>query len=121
MRWGTLLTAGKRTDAIAAAGATVDELAATAFGAVLFLHAFDGTVDTDVTIKVEDSANGSAWSDLSGAAFVLTSGTVFPYAARIALATNAAVRRYVRATTTTVAGFTTVTFAVVLARRYAAF
>lgn len=114
LRAGELLTAGKRTDTEATSGSTVDGGAATSLGAVLYLHvfAFSGT---DVTIKVEDSANGSAWSDLSGASF--TSVTSAPTSQRIALSASATVRRYLRATTTTTGGFTSVTFALHACRR----
>lgn len=118
LRWGQMLTAGKRTDAGATNGGTVDGGAAapTAFGAVLFLHvfAFSGT---NVTVKVQDSANGTDWLDLSGAAFAQI--TTAPTSERIALGAAATVRRYLRAITETAGGFSSVQFAVLACRRYA--
>lgn len=114
LRGGEMLTAGKRTDTGATTGASVDNGAATALGADLYLHVFS-FAGTDVTVKLEDSANDSAFSDLSGAGF--TQITSAPTSQRIALGSAAAVRRYVRATTTTSAGFTSLVFAVMLCRR----
>lgn len=110
-QWGRMLTAGKRTDTGATTGSTVDDGAATTGGAVFTLQvtAFSGT---DVTVKIEDSANGSAWADLSGASFAAV--TSAPNSQRISV--SGTVRRYLRATTTTSAGVTSVTFVVVAAR-----
>lgn len=111
LKWGRMLTAGKRTDTGATSGSTVDDGAATTGGATISLNvtAFSGT---DVTIKVEDSANGTVWADLSGASF--TAVTSAPTSQTLTV--TGTVRRYVRTTTTTSAGFTSVTFAVVLTR-----
>lgn len=118
LRWGEMLTAGKRTDTGATTGATVDSTAGapTGFGAVLMLHvfSFSGTL---ATVKVQDSANGSAWADLSGGGF--TAITAGPTSKRISLGSTATVRRYLRAVTTTSAGFTSLIFALCVARRYA--
>lgn len=115
LRWGRMLTAGKQTDVAAGNGTTVDDGAASSFGCIAYLHVFAFT-GTDVTISIEDSANGSAWAALSGAEFTeVTSG---PTSERIRLANDATVRRYLRVVT---AGtFDSVTFAVGVARRYAA-
>ena len=114
LRWGRSLTAGKRVDTAATNGSSIDDGAATAAGAVIFLQvfAFSGT---DVTIKVQDSANNTDWTDLSGAAF--TSVTSAPTTQRLSLGTTADVRRYLRAVTTTTGGVTSVTFSVLLCRR----
>lgn len=111
IHWGRMLTAGKRTDTAATSGDTVDDGAATSAGASIQLQvtAFAGT---DATVKIEDSANGSTWADLSGAAF--TAITTAPTSETIAV--TGTVRRYVRATTTTSGGFTSLTFTVVLSR-----
>jgi hypothetical protein len=70
---------------------------------------------TDVTIKIQDSANDSAWSDLSGAAF--TAVTAAPTAQKLVSANlTATVRRYLRVATTTSAGFTSCQFLVILTR-----
>jgi hypothetical protein len=70
--WGVQLTAGKRTDTVAGNGPTVDLGAVPisySFGWVAHLHvmAFTGT---SVTVKIQDSADGSAWADLAGGGFV---------------------------------------------------
>lgn len=113
-RGGEMLTAGKRTDTGATTGTTVNSLAATALGACLYLHVFS-FAGTDATVKIEDSANGSAWTDLASASF--TAITSAPTSQRIALAAGATVRQYLRATTTTATSFTSLVFAVIACRR----
>lgn len=112
--WGKTLTAGKRTDTAATNGTAVDGLASSAFGlqAYLQVSAFTGT---DVTVKLQDSADNVTFADLSGAAFAqITSGT--PQSQRIAISNSATVRRYLRASTVTTGGVTGVTYAVVYNR-----
>lgn len=113
MEWCRTLTAGKRTDTAATNGTSVDDGAAnapSAFGAQFYLQVFAFT-GTDVTVKIQDSADGTTFADLSGAAFTqITSGT--PQAQRIAISNAANVRRYLRAVTVTTGGVTSVTFAV---------
>jgi hypothetical protein len=111
LEWGTQLTAGMRTDAAATSGPSVDLGAAAAFGfqAYLQLAALTGT---DVTVKIQDSADGATWADLAGGAF--TAAVAAPAWQRIAVGGTATVRRYVRAVTTTTGGFTSATFSVVL-------
>ncbi len=106
LEWGYGLTAGIRTDTTATNGASLDGGAATSFGAQAYLHVFSVT-GTSVTVKLQDSADNSTFADITGAAFIAatTSG-----AQRLALATNATVRRYVRAVTT--GTFTNAQFAV---------
>lgn len=116
LRWCRELTAGKRTDTSATNGDTVDDGAASSFGLIAYLHVFDFS-GTDVTVTLEDSANGSVWAAITGGAF--TAVTAAPAAERITTATDGAVRRYVRATTS--GTFSSVTFAVALHRRDAAF
>lgn len=114
MEWGTLLTAGLRTDTAATNGTSADGSAATNFGmqAYLQLTAFTGT---DVTVKLQDSADNSSFADLAGAAFTqITSST--PTWQRIAISNAATVRRYVRVSTVTTGGFTSATFGVVMVR-----
>lgn len=120
LHWGRMLTAGVRTDTDATDGGSLDNGAATAFGAVLFLQVFTGTIDADATIKIQDSADNSNWLDLADAAFTaLDDTTAFPYAERISLGATATVRRYLRVVTTTSGGFSSLSFAVLAARRYA--
>lgn len=109
LEWGELLTAGVRTDTGATNGASFDFTAATAFGAQFYLHvtAFAGT---DVTIKIQDSADDSSFADLTAGAF--TSVTTGPQSQRIQTARDATVRRYLRVATATTGGFTSVSFVV---------
>jgi hypothetical protein len=113
LEWGRQLTAGKRTDTAATNGASIDGAASSAFGAQFYLHvfAFSGT---DVTVKIQDSADDSTFADLTAGGFTqITSG---PGSQRIATAAGATVRRYLRAVTVTTGGFTSLTFAVVAVR-----
>lgn len=106
LEWGQQLTPGLRTDTTATNGASLDGLAATAFGAQFYLHvtAFTGT---SVTVTVQDSADNATWANLAGAVFTAATG---PGWERIAIANNATVRRYLRVIT---AGtFTNAVFAV---------
>jgi hypothetical protein len=92
--WGFQLTPGMRTDGAATNGASVDGGASSAFGAQFYLQltAFTGT---SVTVKIQDSADNSAWLDLSGASFLAATGFG---AQRIAV--SGTVRRYLRVATT---------------------
>jgi hypothetical protein len=112
--WGKLLTAGKRSDTTATNGTSLDGGAATAFGfqAYLQIFAFAGT---DVTVKLQDSADNSSFADIASGSFAQITSTT-PNAQRIAVGGTAAVRRYVRASTVTTGGFTSLVFAVVLER-----
>jgi hypothetical protein len=109
--WGVQLTAGLRTDTSATAGTSVDTLASAAHGGQAYLQvtAFSGT---DVTVKIQDSADNSSFSDVTSFAFAQT--TTAPGAQRIAIADGATIRRYVKVTTVTSAGFTSVSFVVVM-------
>lgn len=111
LEWGHLLTAGFRTDTAATNGASYDTGASAAFGAQAYLHvsAFTGT---DVTVKIQDSADNSSFADVTGLAF--TAVTTAPGTQRVAIANTATVRRYVRASTVTTGGVTSVSFAVVI-------
>jgi hypothetical protein len=111
LAWGVLLTAGKRTDTTATSPATGLDLAASptsfSFGWSAYLHVFAFT-GTSVTITLQDSADNSAFTSLTGGAFGVVSARG---AQRLASAsTTATVRRYVRVIT---AGtFSNVVFAV---------
>lgn len=104
LEWGRQITAGLRTDTTATNGASYDGAASTSFGAQYYLHvtAFTGT---SVTIKVQDSADDSAWADVSGAAFATVTGVGWE---RIAV--TGTIRRYVRVVTS--GTFTSATFLV---------
>lgn len=120
LEWGIQHTAGLRTDTGATAGTAVDSGAATTnFGLQAYLQvtAFTGT---DVTIKLQESSDnaGDAYANVTGGAF--TAVTAANVTQRIATATGLAVERYLKVTTTTVGGFTSCTFSVVVMRNLAA-
>lgn len=117
LEWGSQLTPGLRTDTAATAGTSIDTTSSLAFGAQAYLQvtAFTGT---DVTIKVRDSANNSSFSDVTGLAF--TTVTAAPFTQRLATANTATIREYLNATTSTSAGFTSLTFSVVVVKNRAA-
>lgn len=103
LQWGTLATAGMRTDTAATAAAAVTALdqgsaSPGAFGLVMFVHlkSFTGT---SVTIKLQESSdNGAdAYADVAGA----TTGalTTAPQALRVATG-SIAVERYLKVVTT---------------------
>lgn len=118
LEWATLLTAGLRTDTAATNGASQDDGSSSAFGAQAYLQV-TGFSGTDVTIKIQDSANNSAWSDVSGFGFTqITSGN--QHTERIAIANNATLREYVRAVTVTTGGFTSLSFVVAYVRNFVA-
>ena len=118
LEWGQQLTAGLRTDTVATNGTAIDQGAATALGAQAYLQvsAFTGT---DVTVKIQDSADNATFADVAGFNFTqITAGA--PLAERIALSNTATLRRYLRATTVTTGGFTSLTFAVNVIKNEAA-
>ncbi len=116
--WGVQLTAGVRTDTAATNGSSWDGTASTAFGFQAYLQVFSFS-GTDVTVKIQDSANDSAWTDLASGAFAaITSGT--RQAQRIAVGGTATVRRYLRVSTVTTGGFTSCAFAVTFTKNKAA-
>lgn len=111
LEWGRLLTAGMRTDTAATLGTSIDTAASASFGAQAYFHlgAFTGT---DVTVKIQDSADNTTFADVTGLTF--TQVTAAPATQRLATANTATIRRYVRAVTVTTGGFTSATFAVVI-------
>lgn len=108
LEWGLQLTPGLRTDTAATLGTALDTTASVSQGAQAYLHvtAFTGT---DVTIKIQDSADNVTFADVTGLTFTTVTAVT---SERIATASGAAIRRYLRATTTTSGGVTSVTFAV---------
>lgn len=114
--WGVGLTAGVRTDSAATNGSSVDQtVVSTAFGWVAYLQVFAFT-GTSVTVSIEDSADNSAFTTLSGASFTPATGVTVQ---RLASGTSTdTVRRYVRAVTT--GTFSNAQFAVVFVRNNAA-
>lgn len=108
LEWGRSLTAGLRTDTTATNGTSIDTTASASFGGQAYLHvtAFTGT---DVTIKIQDSADNASFADVTSFTFGSITGTT---SARIALGSTDTIRRYIRVVTVTTGGFTSVTFAV---------
>lgn len=116
--WGNQLTAGMRTDTAATNGTAVDFGAATSFGFQAYLQ-FNSLTGTDVTVKLQDSADNSTFADITSGAFTQITTTT-PQAQRLAVGGTATVRRYVRAVTVTTGGFTSATFSVHISKNTAA-
>ena len=118
LEWGTMLTAGVKTDSGAANGTGDDSGAgSTSFGLQAYLQAFDFT-GTDVTVKLQESQNDGSpdsYADVTGGGFtqITTDG---PKQERIATATNLTVERWIRAITITTGGFSDFDFAVMFVR-----
>ena len=114
VEWGKHLTAGKRTDTTATNGASLDTLASVAFGWQAYLHVMTVT-GTSVTVTLEDSANNSSFTALTGGAFAAATSGGAPSWQRIESASRTAtVRQYVRAVTT--GTFTSATFVVLFVK-----
>lgn len=113
LSWGQLLTAGIRTDTAATNGAALNTTAATSFGWVAYLQVF-GFTGTDATVTLQDSADNTTWANITSGAF--TQITAGRQSQRLAVGGTATVRQYVRATTTTVGGFTSLAFACALTK-----
>jgi hypothetical protein len=110
IEWGQQLTAGIRTDTAATDGASIDTTASASFGGQAYLQAFSFT-GTDVTVKIQDSADNATFADVASFAFTQITGST-PLAERIALSNTATIRRYVRVATVTTGGFSDLSFAV---------
>lgn len=114
LEWGTQLTAGVRTDAGATNGASFDTGGSLAFGAQAYLQAVS-FAGTDATVEIQDSADNSSFSLVTGLSFTQITGAT-PLAQRIAISNAATVRRYVRAITITSGGFSSLAFQVTLVK-----
>lgn len=114
LEWGNLLTAGLRTDTAATNGSSYDTLASAAFGGQAYLQV-TAFVGTDVTVKIQDSADNATFADVSTFAFAQITSTT-PQSQRIAVGNTATLRRYLRAATVTTGGVTSVTFAVTIVK-----
>lgn len=121
LEWGSLLTAGTRTDTAATNGASVDFgvgspplfNGSALFGAQFYLHVFAFT-GTSVTVKIQESSDngaGDAWADVTGATFTAATGITFQ---RLETARGQTVERYLRAVTT--GTFSNAVFSVVAVR-----
>ncbi len=104
------------TDTGTTTGATRDDAAATATGWIAHLHitAVTGS-PTSWTVKLQDSADGTTWADVTGGSFTATN---VPAAQRLAsAAATTALRRYVRYVSTVVGGTApTISFGLAYAR-----
>lgn len=100
LEWCEQLTAGKVTHASAANGTSLDYGAvSTLFGASAYWQLFDLASGT-VGAKVQDSADNSSFADVTGLTFTNVADGSEPTAQRVATATGATIRRYVRVATT---------------------
>jgi hypothetical protein len=118
LEWGQQLTAGMRTDSAATNGTGLDTTASASFGGQAYLQVASFT-GTDVTVKIQDSADNVTFADVAGFNFTQITGGA-PLSERIALANTATLRRYLRASTVTTGGFTSLTFAVNVVKNEAA-
>lgn len=115
LEWGEQLTAGVRTDTAATNGTGVDFTAvSTVFGWQAYLWV-TGITGTSVTVKLQDSADNAAWTDLSGGSFTAATAAG---AQRIQGGRTDTVRRYVRAVSS--GTFSSASFAAVFCRNQAA-
>lgn len=113
LEWGTLVTAGKRTDTTATNGAAVDfGTGSTTFGlqAYLQVHSFTGT---SVTVKLQESSDNGAdtYADVTGGAFTAATAQGVQ---RIQTARGLTVERYLRVVTT--GTFSSAVFTVMVVR-----
>ena len=118
IEWGQQLTAGIRADVAATNGTGIDTAASLAFGGQAYLQVFSFT-GTDVTVKIQDSADNVTFADVAGFNFTQITGGA-PLSERIALSNTATLRRYLRASTVTTGGFSALSFAVNVIKNEAA-
>lgn len=113
LEYGSLLTAGLRTDTGATNGTGVDGGAASSLGlaATLQVTAFTGTSVTVAIQESSDNGGGDAYAAVSGGAFAAASAVG---AQRIVTSLTLAVERYLRVVTT--GTFNPATFAVTVTR-----
>lgn len=115
LEWGKLATAGARTDTTGTNGTGLDlGTGSVSFGLQAYLQVLALT-GTNVIVKLQHSTdNGGTdpFADITGGAF--TSATTAPQTQRLATASNATIKRYVRVVTT--GTFTSATFTVMVNR-----
>ena len=107
------LTAGKRTDASATNGASLDGGAATTIGLVAYIQVFALTSGSP-TVKIQESSDdavGDPYADVTGGTFGVVAANT---AARIVTSLTLPVERYLRVVTT--GTFSGLTFAVCASR-----
>lgn len=111
IEWGKQLTAGVRTDTAATNGTGVDFTdVSTVLGWQAYLQVFSFT-GTSCTVTLQDSADNASFANLTGGAFTAATGRTTE---RLAGASNATVRRYLRAITS--GTFSSCAFAVMFVR-----
>jgi len=91
LEWGNLLTAGT-VSATGTASSTLDNAASTSTGGAAYLHVFSVTAGT-VTVAVQDSADNSSFSNVTGLSFTAASAGT---AQRVETAGTASIGRYTR-------------------------
>lgn len=112
LEWGVQATSGVRTDTAGSNGTSIDlTTVSTEFGWQAYVHVFALT-GTNVVVTLQDSANDSAFTNLSGGAF--TSITSAHQWQRLEGGRTDTVRRYLRAVSS--GTFTSASFAVVFVR-----
>lgn len=110
LEWGVMLTPGKLFQSTAGNGTGVDTgVVSTAFGWAMYFMLF-GITGTSVTVKVQDSADGSSWADLSGAVFSAAAAAGTSERVSAGPTSTATVRRHLRIVST--GTFTAATFGV---------
>lgn len=111
LEWGTLLTAGKKTDTSGSNGTGVDfTTVSTALGWQAYLHVLALT-GTNVVITLQDSADNATFNNLTGGAFASATAVG---AQRLEGGRTATVRRYLRVVSS--GTFTSATFGVSFVR-----
>jgi hypothetical protein len=115
LEWCEQLTAGKRVDTAATAGAGLDSgaVASGAFGLSAYIQVFAMT-GTDLTVKLQhcDTDTPASYTDIAGGGFTQILGAGFtPTVQRIQTAAIT-IKRWVRVVSTTAGGVTSCTFAV---------
>lgn len=116
---GVMLTPFRRIDTTATNGTAVDygsAAASVSFGWVAYLHLFAFT-GTSVTVTLQDSADNSSFTNLTGGAF--TAATARGVQRLASASSTATVRRYVRAVTS--GTFSNADFAINFVRRPVAY
>jgi hypothetical protein len=97
--WADMLTTGKQTFASATNGTGLDygaTIGSTAFGGMGFLHVFSVGSGT-ATVAIQDSADGSAWANVTGLVFA---GATARTTEVLATGLTATVRRHLRVNVT---------------------
>ena len=95
--WGLLLHAsGEETAANSTTGEGIDNDAASSAGGYLMYQIFSVTGEGTVTVSIDDSADDSSYSALSGATSVAIAHGSVPAAGVVQLGTDATVKQYLR-------------------------